>query len=473
MTEHVQSAGLLPAQESHWELMCGLSPDAPGASRFIVVDSRFIDAPMDYEAVKLAFADVTRRQDALRLVFDTIDYEPRMRIEAAAEPQVEYLDLSALGTAAQHDRIAELVYWENNRSFDLLRGPAWHAWFVRLAADRHFLNVCLSEAIADGWATKALVEDLLAGYAAHVGTAAPPEPALSFAQMDAIQRHRMEPSGDRLEFWRERLLPLPDGSLFQARTTARTSVLTRDRIDVTFTPELLATLSRRAWQSRTTVYMVLMAAYHALLSLETGQERTVLSTVTLGRASRRERRSPLPCTVDPYVVTTLTPGTSLHEAIRRTHAAMVEAMSNLVPYTSLARAINPAFDSQRPWPDSDLCHGNFYAAAFGDSDITLAGMRVRAPLLPGREPAGGSTPTLHAGTLPSAQQDVWTAYCGPSMEVYPERDGCALIYNGEMYAHEEMKSYMDSYLWVVEEMAASPETTMRELSERYALRDAR
>lgn len=473
MTEHVQSTGLLPAQESHWELMCGLSPGDPGASRFIVVDSRFIDSPVDHQAVELAFADLTRRQDALRLVFDTIGHDPRMRIEPAAEPQVEYLDLSGLGASAQHDRIAELVYWENNRSFDLLRGPAWHAWFVRLAPDRHFLNVCLSEAIADGWATKALVEDLLAGYAARVGTAAPPEPALSFAEMDAIQRGRMEPSEDRLAYWRERLLPLPDNSLFQPRTTAQTSVLTRDRIDVTFAPDLLAALSRRAWQSRTTVYMVLMAAYHALLSLETGQDRTVVSTVTLGRASRRERRSPLPCTVDPYVVTTLTSGTSLREAVRLTHGAMDEAMGGLVPFTSLARAINPAFDSQRPWPDIHLCDGNFYAAAFGDSDITLAGMRVRAPLLPGREPAGGSAPALRAGTLPPAQRDVWTAYCGPSMEVYPERDGCALIYNGEMYAHEEMKSYVDAYLWVVEEMASAPETTMWELSERFARRDAR
>jgi condensation domain-containing protein len=468
MTGGAQPTSLLPAQESHWEWMCGLSPGAPGASRFLVVDNRFVDAALDEAAIRRAFADVTSRHDALRLVFDSVGCEPRLHIEPAVEPPVEYLDLSALTEVSQQHWIAELVFRENNRTFDLLRAPPWHAWYVRLGPERHFINACFSEIIADGWASKVFMEDLLTAHALHTGSAAVPEAPLSFAEMHAIQRRRLAPQEDRLAYWREQLLPFPSSAPFRPRITAETSVLTRSRIDVVFGRAVLASLRGLAWRSRTSLYIVLMAAYHVLLSVATGQDRTVLSTAVLGRTTSRERRSLLPCTIDLYVATTLSSKVSLRDAVRRTHESMDRALANLVSFTSIARAVNPDFDAERPWPDLHLCHGNFYAAAFEDPELSLAGMRVMMPRLAGRAPADPTATTLRACAMSPARRAVWAAYCGPSMEISHARDACALIYNGEMYPDDEMREHLDAYLWIVELMASSPDMTVGAIRDWYA-----
>jgi hypothetical protein len=41
-----------------------------------------------------AFGDVTRRHDSLRIVLESIDVDPRLRIDDDVEPPVEFLDLS-------------------------------------------------------------------------------------------------------------------------------------------------------------------------------------------------------------------------------------------------------------------------------------------------------------------------------------------------------------------------------------------
>jgi len=459
--------GLLPAQESHWELMCALSPEAPGASRFVVVDNRFVDAPLDPAAMRRAFADVVRRHDALRLVFDDTGVDPRLRIEPSVEPPVDYLDLTGRGEAEVADTLGEIVYREHHRTFELTAGPAWHAWYVRLGPDRHFVNACFSEIIADGWASKVFMEDLLAAHAVHTGDAPAPPPPLSFAEMGDLQRARLAPTPERLAYWRERLLPLARPALFRSRLTDETSLLVRHRIDVDFEPALLPALRGLAWRARSSLFVVLMAAYHVLLTAATGRERTVVSTAALGRTSERERRSLLPCTIDPYVATTLAPGTSLLDAVARTHEAMDLAMANLVPFTAVARAVNPGFDAARPWPDLELCDGNFFSAAFEDHELSLGGMRVTMPRMRSRIPADPAGTTLLAGAVPAERRAVWAAYCGPSLEVSHARDGCALIYNGEVYDAGEARAHLGAYLDVVRLMATAPETTVGAVADRY------
>jgi hypothetical protein len=312
------------------------------------------------------------------------------------------------------------------------------------------------------------MEDLLAAHAVHAGAAAPPEAPLSWAQMQAVQRARLEPRPERLDYWRQRLLPLSRVELFRPRVTAETSVLVHDRIDVDFDPRLLPAVRALAWRSRSSLFIVLMAAYHVLLTAATGHERTVLSTAALGRTSTRERRSLLPCTIDPYVATTLPPDLSLREAVARTHESMERALANLVSFTSVARAVNPAFDAERPWPDLHLCDGNFFSAAFEDHELSLAGMRVTMPRLYSRAAADRAATRLLAGSMPPAQRAVWAALGGPSLEISAARDGCALIYNGEMYAHNEMRGHLDAYLRVVALMATAPDTTVGAVADRYS-----
>src|SRR5205823_6541559 len=139
-----------------------------------VVDNRYLRGPLDLPALRAAFADVAGRHDALRMVFDSIAPDARVRVLERIEPPVEELDLSGLDEAARQTVIEELSYRENRRCFDLGSGPLWHAWVVRLDATTHLLNLCLLHVIADGWAPKVFLTDLLQAYGGRTGAAPPP-----------------------------------------------------------------------------------------------------------------------------------------------------------------------------------------------------------------------------------------------------------------------------------------------------------
>lgn len=456
---------LLPAQESHWELMCAMSPEEPGASPFLVADNRFVHAPLDVPAMRRAIDDVTARHDALRMVFDDVGLQPRLRIEPTVEPPTEFDDLSALDPDEQRIRIGQLTFRQSRWAFALRSGPAWRVWCLRLGPERFLVGACFAEIVADGWATKVFIEDLLSAYAAHAaGTGAGgfPDRPLSFGQMRAAQLDRLEPRADRLEHWRSSLLPLIEHEpLFAAQLSGGTSIREIVRIHRRFPDHLQVPLRRLAWRARTTTYVVLMAAYHVLLTTMTGRDRTVLGTVALGRASRAERRSLLPCTIDTYVATTLPPELTLGEAVQRTRDAVAATFDNLVSFTSLAEAVDPQWAVDRPRVDLPPCDAGFLSSAFEDPELTVAGLTVTMPrlrLARTDEPVG---PELTFEGMTAVQRAAWAAYCAPCMEITPDRTECVIQFNSQMYPGEQMRHHVDDYVRVVELMAAAPETPIR------------
>lgn len=448
--------GLLPSQEAHWELVSALRPDAPGAARLMALDNRFVDAPLDLEAMGTAVYRLLERNEMLRMLFSSFDPAPDLLIADALQPPVEYADLSEKSEAAQDDWIDELIFEESMRTFDILREPAWHAWCVRLAPDRFFVNVSMSEIISDGWTTKALVEDLLRLYANTLGLADSPSPTMTLDQMHDAQARALEPLGRRLEHWRTDYAPPPPFELFTANISDDTPVFSRARADVRFSAELRSGLAGIAWRVRTTPYIAMMAGYHALLSALIGRDRTVLSTVTLGRLERAQLSAVMPCTMDTFVCVDLPGGVTAREAVRLTDAAFRAARDNVVPFTTLARIVHPAFDQERPWL-GHLCDANFYSAAFGDDDIVCAGLRVRAPFLTGSRAAERSAPELRFGDIDPAVRALWEGGVGPTVEIWPARDGCSVIYNPDVTPAAEVRAHLDAYLRVLHAFASSPD----------------
>ena len=73
---------------------------------------------------------------------------------------IQHFDLEALGAGHQFAakrKPADLRHEIAADGIDLRRGPAWHAWVVRLGPERHLLNACFSHLVADGWAPRVFV----------------------------------------------------------------------------------------------------------------------------------------------------------------------------------------------------------------------------------------------------------------------------------------------------------------------------
>jgi Condensation domain len=466
---------LAPCQETQWEFMYALSPDDPGRAFHVVVENRYLEGALDRAALMRAFEQVTRRHEGLRLVLEEVAPDARVRILDRIDLPVEHLDLSGLDETRRSDAVHELSYHENRRCFDLRSGPLWHAWVVRLDATTHLLNACFSHIIADGWAPKVFVEDLLGAYGALVGAAAPlADDALTFAEIHALQNRRLAAVPERQRFWREHLLPLkpwpPADSMLVENPDA--DLMARERIDFWIPSETQPQIRRVAWRARTTAFVALQAAYHLVICMARGTERSVLNTAMHGRATDREKRALLQFAVDPYVGTAVPEGGTLLDMVRATSESVGGSIEHAMSYTSIARAINPDFDAQRPWPAFHFCDGGFIDTAFFDPHSERAGMQVTQVFIPGERPAG-YVPAMVAGQLSGAIAHAWEARSGPGMLIYPKRNGGRLRFNGHLHTRESMQDLLDRFLWVVEAVAWRPEMRIDDLRRDHAGRFGR
>jgi condensation domain-containing protein len=465
------ASSLLPAQEAHWELMCALSPDDPGRSREIVFDYRQLDGQLDEPAFMRAFAVVSRRHEALRLVFSAVGPEPVVRIQEDPEPPAEFVDLSRIDRSSRDDRIQDLVLTESRRRFNLTNGPLWHAWVLRMGPARHWLILCLSHIIADGWSAKVLLDDLLAAYEAEIGAGAGPAGQVpSLAEVWQLQADWLRPQPERLRYWRERLVTLPGPSLFPVTAPPDADLLARRSVEFSLSPATAADVRRLAWLARTTPFMVLMAAHHLQLAVALDKSRTVISTAAMTGVSPRERRAICQHSADPYVAVLLPEECRLLDVVRQTHESMTAALLNMAPYTSIARTVNPSFDDHRPWPDTFLFDGNFIDSAFVLSQLGLAGLRIVRPPL--RLPAAPTaySPDLVWSTVPASSRPVWATLSGPGFEINSARDGGVVHYNVQIVPTGLMREFVLRYVWIAGLLAAEPQLTMAAFRERYGRR---
>ncbi|CAM3726474.1 condensation domain-containing protein [Kibdelosporangium persicum] len=453
---------LAPSQESQWEFMSALSPEDPGRSRIVVVDNLHLRGSLDQTALTRAFVDVLRRHDTLRLAFRNLGPDPLVRIRDTWDPPVEFVDLTTMDVRGRRERIDRLVYAENRRTFDLVNGPLWHATVSRLGGDRHLLTLCFSHMVADGYAPKVFVTDLLTAYGARIGVSPPlPDDAPSFDEVRDMQARRLRITDERLAYWRSKLIPFPTSTHIEPRYEPGANLLTRDRLPFDFSAEVATALKRVAWRARTTPFVAMMAAYHAVLSVETGSDRTVVSTATLGRTTERSWKAVAQFASDPYVATDLPDDLTLGDAVRVTHDTLAEATANLVPYTAIARAVNPDFDRSRPWPDIELCDGNIYSQAYRHMTTEIAGLRVNQVFIAGRVPE----PEHFA---PRTISRAWLARCGPSIEIGMRRDGGALLYNADVYPTDVMRRIVERYTEAVTLLATRPDLTVKALRKTLA-----
>jgi Condensation domain len=460
---------LAPGQEGEWELMKELYPDEPGCARNLVCHSRYLHGPLDLRAMERAFGDVTRRHDSLRLVLESIDVDPRVRLEEDVEPPVQFLDLSRFGEEKQRSLLRELVYRERRRSFDLQSAPAWHAWFVRLGRTTHLLNFTVNHLVADGWSSKVFVTDLLTAYGARVGTAAAPdEPAPGFAELSALQARRRAPTPERLRYWRERLAPVPRWP-FAARPKPDADMLARQGVEFALPRQTAARMKAVAWRARTTPYVVMLAGYHLLLSLRTGKPRTVIHIVTRERPTKVEQRAIFLCAGYPYVATDTPPEATLHEVIRATDVSMQEATDNQIPYKDLARAVDPSFDTRRPWSPSHLFDGDFTSWAYDEPTVELAGLRVTERPVPEARPAGYAS-DRSGRDFPHGLPRPWEFRSGPNLDISTYRDGGAVGFDPDVYSAEEMQRLADEYLWVMETLVWRHDVRVESLRAGHARR---
>ncbi|MFL6248597.1 MAG: amino acid adenylation domain-containing protein, partial [Thermoanaerobaculia bacterium] len=321
--------------------------EGPSATYNIVGTLR-LDGDIDTAALEAAFGDVMARHEALRTLFPDVDGVPYQKILSADEARprliVEEVTEDALPT-----RIAEAAATRIDLTSDL----PLRTWLFRTAPRSHVLVLVFHHIVSDGWSMGPLLRDLAQAYAARRTGTAPNFAALpiQYADYTLWQRSLLGEENDpdsiiakQLDFWTAALQGAP-AELALPVDHPRPAVPTYRGAGVPL--QLDAQLHRKLLDlcatSNATLFMVLQAAFAALLSRLGAGDDLPIGTVVAGRddAATEELVGFFVRTLALRVDVSGHP--TLRELVERVKAFDVEAFGNQdVPFERVVEALEPA-----------------------------------------------------------------------------------------------------------------------------------
>jgi len=290
----------------------------PGTPVYNLPGGARVLGPLDLDALRRSVGEIVRRHESLRTTFQPPDQassgEPVQVVDPGVTVDVPLLDLSFLPPAVRDAEAARLMAAERRLPFDLGVGPLLRFFVLRLGPEDHLAPFSMHHIVSDGWSTALLYAELVSLYEAF-STGAPsplPELPVQYADFAVWQRERLQ--GDFLEeqvgYWRDQLsgspplLPLPIDRPRPPVQRLRGAVA-----PITLGPELIKAAKVLGQRAGASLFMVLLAAFQALLARWTGED-----DVTAGTFSGNRGRAELEKLIG-FFINTLVLRTRLEEAM--------------------------------------------------------------------------------------------------------------------------------------------------------------
>ncbi|TFF49900.1 non-ribosomal peptide synthetase [Pseudomonas putida] len=304
-----------------------------------------LKGPIAPEALQQALDTLVARHESLRTVFPEVDDQPRQCVQAQASIRGELLDLSHLQGEAQAQQVEAVCAAESAAPFDLAAGPLMRVRLLRTSATEHLLLITLHHIIADGWSLGILIDELVRLYdAAVAGQASALAPlAIQYRDFALWQRSWLE-AGEQarqLEYWLDHLgndhpvLQLPSDHLRPALPNHR-----GERLELQIDAALAQRLQALARRHNVTLFVVLLAAFKALLYRYSGQSRVRVG-VPIANRNRSEVEGLIGCFINTQVLQTdIDPTQGGAHLLSQVKACATQAQSHQdVPFDKLVEAL--------------------------------------------------------------------------------------------------------------------------------------
>ncbi|GGN73725.1 non-ribosomal peptide synthase/polyketide synthase [Nocardia rhizosphaerihabitans] len=361
---------LSPAQQRMWFLnrfdRASVAYNIPFALR--------LSGDLDIAALQAAVADLVARHESLRTVYPEFDGAPVQSIMSAAQA-VPSLEPIAVTEAELPGAIRDLATTTFDvtaeipvrlRLFqvravsggDAFEGPAGSRTAGGIVAGEFVLAAVLHHIAADGSSIAPFVADLMRAYTARLADTAPcwSPPAVQFADYALWQRELLGDEADpesvaaqQVGYWQTQLAGLPDQlTLPTDRPRPARQSLRGDKVSFTVDADLHAALVALGRSSGATLFMVVHAAFAALLARLSGTADIAVGTPNAGRGEA-ELDEVIGMFVNTLVLRTQVaadaPFTDLLGAAR---TADIAAFSHAdVPFERLVEVLNPARSTAR------------------------------------------------------------------------------------------------------------------------------
>ncbi|MEU0499432.1 amino acid adenylation domain-containing protein, partial [Nocardia sp. NPDC005998] len=344
---------------------------------------------LDTDALRLAVADVMDRHEVLRTVYpETADGHGVQVVLPAGQVHLDLTPVVVSETDIR-DRISELVL----TGFDVTAEVPVRAKLFRLEApmdgslpDTHVLVFVVHHISGDGWSVRPLARDVMVAYAARNRGESPawaPLP-VQYADFALWQRETLGSEDDpasliakQVAYWSESLAGLPD-QLDLPSDRSRPAIASNrgDVYEFGIDAQLLTELNALARAQGASLFMVVHAAFAALLARLSGTDDIAIGTAVAGRGEA-VLDDAIGMFVNTLVLrTAVDAGASFTELVARARETDLAAFGHAdLPFERLVDILNPARSQARhPLFQVMLSFQNTGEAAFELPGLEVAGV---------------------------------------------------------------------------------------------------
>jgi amino acid adenylation domain-containing protein/non-ribosomal peptide synthase protein (TIGR01720 family) len=248
----------------------------PKSSAYTIPGALRLRGELDEDALRGSFQQLIERHESLRTRFFERDGVALQQVVAAAEFNLQRIDISDLPLAEREAKARQIREDEARTQFDLEKGPLLWVTLVRLDDEDHQLLVTLQHIIADGWSMNVLIDEFSRLYAAAAqGQQATLAPLpTQYADYGSWQRQWLaQGEGERqLAYWKAQLGDEhPTLNLATDHPRSAQQLHSAARLTVRLGADLSHAIRQTAQAYQATPYMLLLAAFQTLLHRYSGQ----------------------------------------------------------------------------------------------------------------------------------------------------------------------------------------------------------
>ena len=334
-------------QRNVW-LHSAMAPDVTLYNESITIHRK---GAFDLAVMERSFNEILRRHEAWRTSFAMAGGDIVQVVHPDLSVCLPIVDLSRLPEAEREVEALRIASVDARRPFDFGTAPLFRVKVLKLAENEHRLYLTLHHIIFDGVAIyRVIVPQLAEIYDAFAAGRQPdlPEPKLQYGDY-AVWRERHASSKavtDQLDYWRRALSgALPVLQLPTDRP--RPPILSYRGLMETFTlsGELTEALKALSRKEGVTLYMMLLAAFKALLHRYSGQDDIIIGGVTDTRR-RPELQDVVGYFLNSLVLRTRPSGDlTFREYLLQTRDAVTGALgASDIPFDRIVREIAPKRD---------------------------------------------------------------------------------------------------------------------------------
>ncbi len=350
----------------------------PGSTAYLVGIAMKMTGFLDLRVLQSCFDALVERHEALRTVFDVQNDQMVQIVLPPTSPLISIANLDALPESERDDRARQLMKEEVERPMNLQTGPLLRVNLIRLSAEHHLLQITTHHIVNDAWSIGVLVDELSVRYRAGIeGNPASLQPlAIQYTDFAAWQKEWIQFGvlEALLHYWRQRLEGAPDTVALPFDRPRHVSRGFRGaRVGFAFDSATTSSLQALAKANNATLFIVLLAAFKALLFRYTGQDDMVVGSPIANR-NRDELEPLIGFFVNTLVLRTdLSGDPDFRKTISRVRDVALGAYAHQdLPFEKLVEQLGP----ERRWGRSPLFQVMFVLQNAPAGELSLPGLKL-------------------------------------------------------------------------------------------------